>query len=52
MKKNYCRPESKAINLTTSTLLAQSMKYTNEAADKNTEVLAGKQRGEWGDIWK
>ncbi len=51
--KKYERPTATAVNVTSAELIATSgMKYTNESADQNHEVLAGESRGEWGNVWK
>lgn len=51
--KKYERPTALAVNVTGAEIIASSgLKYTDESADKDREVLAGKHRGEWGDVWK
>lgn len=51
--KNYEKPNAFVISIATSGIIATSdLKYSGESADKNYEVLGGKHRGEWGNIWK
>lgn len=51
--KEYKKPISIEIEITGQTIIATSnLRYTNESADRNSEVLSGKSRGEWGDVWK
>lgn len=51
--KQYKKPTAEEIDLTPYGILATSdLKYSEESADKNSEVLSGKHRGEWGDMWK
>lgn len=52
MKKEYSKPGFAVVDVQTEAIIAQSMKYSNEAADASKEVLTGKHRGEWGDTWK
>ena len=51
MKKEYSKPQSDVLDVQPQVIIAQSMKYSNEAADASSEVLTGKSRGEWGDVW-
>lgn len=51
--KKYEKPTALAVNVTSIELIATSgLKYTNESADKNHQVLTNKHRGEWGTIWQ
>ena len=51
--KEYERPTATAVNVTTIEMISASgLGYTDESADEDYEVLAGKHRGEWGDMWK
>lgn len=51
--KKYEKPTATAVNVTSTEMIATSgLGYTDESADKNHEVLAGKNRGEWGNVWK
>lgn len=52
MKKKYSKPGFVVTDVQTETIIAQSIKYSNEAADTSKEVLTGKSRGEWGNVWK
>lgn len=52
MKKKYCKPAFEVVELLANEMLALSIKYTNDAADKNSEVLSGEHRGDWGCIWE
>lgn len=52
MKKDYLKPEFSVINIQPQTMIAESLKYSDENADKDIEVLSGKQRGDWGNLWK
>ena len=33
-------------------MLAVSPGYTDEKADSNFEILSGRSRNNWGDLWK
>ena len=51
--KEYKKPMVTEIEMTYQGLIATSgLRYINESADKNSEVLAGERRGEWGSLWK
>ncbi|MBO5922387.1 MAG: hypothetical protein J6Q48_08395 [Bacteroidaceae bacterium] len=51
--KNYEKPAALAVNVTGIEIIATSgLKYTNESADKNHQVLTNKHRGDWGNVWK
>ena len=51
--KQYKKPVALEVDITCQSIIATSgLRYTNESADKGYEVLAGKNRGEWGSLWK
>ena len=51
--KQYKKPVVWEVDITCQGIIATSgLRYTNEKADKNSEVLAGQSRGEWGNVWK
>lgn len=51
--KEYIRPAAHEIEIGLLGIIATSdLKYSDESADKDYEVLAGKNRGEWGNMWK
>ena len=51
--KNYEKPNAFVISIATNGIIATSdLKYSGESADKNYDVLSGKHRGQWGDVWK
>lgn len=51
--KEYKKPMVTEIEMSSQGFIATSgLRYTNESADKNSEVLAGESRGEWGSLWK
>ena len=51
--KEYKKPMVTEIEMTSQGLIATSgLRYINESADKNSEVLAGERRSEWGSLWK
>ena len=51
--KEYKKPMVTEIEMSSQGFIATSgLRYVNESADKNSEVLAGESRGEWGSLWK
>ena len=51
--KKYETPKACPISITAADIIASSgLDYSDESADKEIEVLSGKKRGEWGNIWK
>lgn len=57
MKKKYCMPHSKEIEVRTMEIIATSNDNGRIKIDNSTEVdasssFAGRQRGEWGNVWK
>lgn len=51
--KKYEKPTASAVNVTSTEIIATSgLKYTNESADKNHQVLTNKHRGDWGNVWQ
>jgi hypothetical protein len=51
--KQYKKPVALEVDITCLSIIATSgLRYTNENADKDSEVLAGQSRGEWGNVWK
>ena len=51
--KEYKKPTVNEIEVGLHGIIAtSSLKYSNESADKDVEVLSGKHRGEWGNMWK
>lgn len=57
MKKKYCMPHSMEIEVRTMEIIATSNDNGTIKIDNSTEVdasssFAGKQRGEWGNVWK
>ena len=51
--KQYKKPVALEVDVICQSIIATSgLRYTNEIADKNSEVLAGQSRGEWGNLWK
>lgn len=51
--KEYKKPTAQEMEVGFHGIIATSdLKYSNDSADKNYEVLGGKHRGEWGDVWK
>lgn len=52
MKKDYLKPEVYAVNLTgSSAILSASNDNTVPGGDGEVIPTAGKNRGEWGDVW-
>ena len=51
--KEYKKPTVHEIEISLHGIIAASgLQYSDESADKDYEVLAGKHRGEWGNMWK
>lgn len=51
--KEYKKPTVQEIEIGLQGIIATSdLKFSDESADKDYEVLAGKNRGEWGNMWK
>ena len=51
--KEYKKPTVQEIEIGLQCIIAASgLQYSDESADKDYEVLAGKHRGEWGNMWK
>ena len=50
--KKYEKPTASAVNVTSTEIIATSLKYTDEGADRNIEVLTNRNRGDWGNFWK
>ena len=51
--KKYKKPVALEVDITCQSIIATSgLRYTKESADKDSEVLAGQSRGEWGNVWK
>lgn len=51
--KEYQRPIAQEIEINLHGIIAASgLQYSDESADNDYEVLAGKHRGEWGNMWK
>lgn len=50
--RKYEKPMAYDIEITSQNIIASSLKYTEENADKNFEVLSNKNRGDWGNFWK
>ena len=51
--KEYSKPTAREMEVGLQGIIATSgLKYSDESADKDYEVLAGKNRGEWGNVWK
>ncbi|MBR5851423.1 MAG: hypothetical protein IKY73_02750 [Bacteroidaceae bacterium] len=52
MRKKYIAPTLYSCILEPVSMLALSLEYTDEKADSNVEILSGKSRNNWGDLWK
>ena len=53
IKKHYVRPQVVAVECECHTMLAISnIGYSDERADKGTEVLSNDRRGSWGNLWE
>ena len=51
--KEYKKPMVTEIEMSSQGFIATSgLRYTNESAENEYEVLSGKNRGEWGSLWK
>lgn len=54
-KKTYQAPHAEIIRLDMEQMIAtsgiNSIGYTEEKVDNNTEALAGNHRGSWGNLW-
>ena len=51
--KKYEAPKASPINITVADIIASSdLGYSDKSADKDVEILSGKSRGEWGNVWK
>ena len=51
--KQYKKPVALEVDITCQSIIATSgLRYTNESAENEYEVLSGKNRGEWGSLWK
>ena len=51
-KKEYKKPVVTEIEMTGQNIIATSgIKYTQESADADSEVLSTGRRGDWGDMW-
>ena len=51
--KEYKKPTAREMEISPLGMMAASgLQYSDESADKDYEVLAGKNRGEWGNVWK
>lgn len=50
--KEYEKPMAYEIEVTSQNIIATSLKYTDEGADRNIEVLTNRNRGDWGNFWK
>ena len=52
MKKRYNAPEYKEIELLTTDIITTSIRIDNDKEVDAGDSFAGKQRGEWGNIWE
>lgn len=53
MKKNYLKPEAFELAVVIDNIMAQtSTPVDNEENDNQGDFGAGKNRGEWGSVWK
>lgn len=53
IKKHYVRPQVVVEEIECNTMLATSnLKYSDESADKDLEVLSNDRRGSWGNLWE
>ena len=57
MKNKYCMPQSKEIEIQPVEIIATYNDNGRIKIDNSTEVdanssFAGRQRGEWGNVWK
>ena len=51
--KQYIKPELVVIEMECGVLLAASdLKYSDESADMDLEVLGQRHRGTWGNLWE
>ncbi len=51
-KEQYIHPQAVVVECECNAMLAASeLKYTDESADKNLEVLSNGRRGSWGNLW-
>ena len=51
--KQYKKPMMFEIEIIYQGIIANSdLKYTDESADSDYEVLSSEYRGDWGNIWK
>ena len=52
-KEQDIQPQIVVVECECNAILAASeLKYTDESADENVEVLSNDRRGTWGDLWK
>ena len=54
MKKNYVSPLMVEVNVAAESMLAASMKISNNKIDTSVDgnQLGNETRGEWGNLWK
>ena len=50
MKELYIQPQTEVVEVETAELLALSV--SDEQASSEEDVLAGKRRGTWGNLWE
>lgn len=50
MKELYIQPRTEVVEVETEEMLALSV--SEEQASSAEDVLAGKRRGTWGDLWE
>ena len=52
MRKKYIVPAVEICTIEPVSMLAESVGYTDEKADGGFEILSGRSRNEWGNLWK
>ncbi|MBQ8336889.1 MAG: hypothetical protein IJY44_05100 [Bacteroidaceae bacterium] len=51
--KKYQKPTFQEVELSPQYVITTSgLKFTDESADKEYEVLSSEYRGDWGNLWK
>ena len=52
MRKKYIVPAVEICIIEPMSMLAVSPGYTDEKVDDELEILSGRSRNNWGDLWK
>lgn len=51
MKQSYIKPELQEKNILLCSMMASSNLYSSDKEADDSEILSGRRRGKWGDLW-